>query len=151
RVAQVNLLNRESEKNFKGLQGTLVMIGEAPGIPRLLKVLAVQKFTCDLSALGKYDFAGAPFAETTASTRGGSLEYKYNGYLFILQNAQNNIIMFRRAGTFPRIGAEALAMPAGGEFTAPRSVLTGKLRPAPALPGKGNFQSLTSVLPLGTS
>jgi hypothetical protein len=146
-VAKVNLLNRETELSFKGLKGTLVLIGEAPGAPRRLKVLAVQKFAGDLPAQGKYDFTGAPFAEAAASRRGGALEYHYNGYLFILQNAQNNIIMFRRVGTFPKTGTEALAMPAGAEFTAARAP-SGRSRPTATAPGTGDFHSLTSVLPL---
>ncbi len=113
-IPKVSLQNRETQMNFKRLKGTLILLGQAANNSRRYKVLAVQNFTSDLAAGGKYDFSGEACAAAITDNR--SATWHYRGYIFVLQNAENNIIQFRHSGRFLRTGAEALKLQPGTVF-----------------------------------
>jgi hypothetical protein len=129
-LPKVNLVNKETMVNFKGLQGTLILVGEQPIPGSRVKVLAVQKFSADLAATGNFDFAGPATAATTPSQRANLPAFQYQGYIFVLQNAEGNIIQFRSSGRFLRSGQQALKLKVGSLFTALRPLGNNVRRPA---------------------
>jgi hypothetical protein len=148
-VAKVHLLNKETLLNFKNLKGTLILIGEETGAGNRRKVLAVQKFSGDLLATGKYDFTGPAVADPAAQPSAKQPGYHYQGYLFILQNRDNNIIQFRHSEPFVKNGEEALQLEVGAVFaeSKPMGYATPKSK-AGASRG-GGLRPWTNILPLG--
>ena len=138
---KVNLLNRETRVNFKGLKGTLILIAQQPNANGRFKVIAVQTFSADLAAGGQHDFNGAAVANSVKSLTQGSPDFHYVGYLFILQNADNNIIQFEHSGGFGKSAADALKLKIGDTFPSRRSL--GRT------PARSGARAVPSALPLG--
>ena len=129
-AAKVILQNKETLVNFKGLKGTLILLGEQP-IPRTrVKVLAIQTFSADAAAGGQYDFAGPATDDSSPSQLPNLPAFQYKGYVFVLQGADNNIIQFRRSGPFLRSGQQALKLKVGSIFSPQRPLGNNSRRPA---------------------
>jgi len=143
-IPTVSLRNRETQENFKGLKGTLFLIGQAADNHEKFKVLAVEKFSGNLPAQGEYDFAGRPSKGTAA----GQTVYHYRGYLFVLQNAEDNIIQFRHFGPLVKTGSEALKLKAGAVFLVRSPLSAARPRTTASPAPKDLWGSQTSILPL---
>jgi hypothetical protein len=115
-VARVSLINQEECNDFKGLKGTLILIGRQADNANKFKVLAVETFSGDLPACGKFDFNGQPFNRTDAADP-NQPSHPYQGYVFVLQNSDGTIIQFYHSGSFVKDGAAALKLRAGMTFT----------------------------------
>lgn len=145
-VPKVTLYNRETQADFSGLKGTLVLVGQAANNPWKFKVLALEKFSGNVLAGSKYDFTGQACKD--AAAQGNQPAYHYRGYFLVLQNANDNVIQFRRAGPFAKTSTDVLKLQTGGTFlTRPP---TGAVRArATANANRGqNWQAQTSILPL---
>lgn len=146
-TVKVNLLNKETLVRFKNLQGTLVLIGEETGPRKRSVVLAVQKFSGDLPAQGNFEFAGAAVTEAAAGQAPNQPGYHYNGYVFVLQNGDGNIIQFRHSGLFVKHGDEALKLKAGEVFAGPSPTSYTSPRSRASVPRPGGSLPWTSVRP----
>jgi len=118
-AAKVSLTNPEDCADFEGLQGTILLIGQQAGSTTKYKVLAQEKFIGDLPACGKFDFTGQPFNASSPAAEANEPAYTYKGYLFVLQNAQGNIIRFEHSFPFVKDGTEALKLRNGTIFNGP--------------------------------
>ncbi len=144
---KVTLHNRETKVDFSNLKGTLVLIGQSASNPGRFKVLEVEKFSANLTAGGSYDFTGHVCSDAPA--QGNQPAYRYRGYFVVLQNAEDNVIQFSRSGPFAKSSAEVLKLQGNQTFTGRPPVGMARPRPQANTSGrKGNWQSLTSVLPL---
>jgi len=118
-AARVCLLNQEECADFKGLKGTLILVGQPADGSGKFKVLALEKFSGDLPACGKFNFNSQPFNLADATTDPCQPLYQYKGYLFVLQNSEDNIIQFQHSAPFVKDGAEALKLRVGATFNGP--------------------------------
>ncbi len=147
-MPKVSLGNRESRANFKGLKGTLVLVAQASDNPQKFMVLAVQKLTCDLAALGKFDYPGQAFSATMAPARPGQPDWRYRGYMFVLQNAEGNIVQFHHSRGLFKSAAEVVKLEPGAVFFVRLPLGRTRTQPAPDPAAEEKWAPYTSVLPL---
>jgi hypothetical protein len=116
KIVKVTLVNQEDCLDFKGLKGTIILIGRQIDGADKYKVLALEKFSGDLPACGNYEYDGRPFDPTDAADDPTQPAYPYQGYLFVLQNSDGNIIQFKHSESFVKDGTEALKLRVGATF-----------------------------------
>ncbi len=144
---RVRILNQETTQTFKGLKGTVLLIGQQPGPAGRFKVLAVQSFTVDLTAAGLREYAGGAVAETAASVLAGQPAYQYKGFLFVLQNSENNIIQFQHSDAFGKNAVDTLKLNVGEIFLPRRPVGFNAPRVVGPSPSRGGRKTLPVALP----
>jgi hypothetical protein len=125
--ARVVLTNHEDSCSFKGLKGTLILVGQKSDDANKFKVLALEKFSGDVAARGKFNFNSPPFSSTDG-TDPNQPSYSYQGYIFVLQNSDDNIIQFNHSDSFVNDGAAALKLRVGTIFTAPSPRISRRFR-----------------------
>jgi len=127
-AAKISLHNEEESTDFKGLKGTLILIGQPVDGSGKFKVLAMEKFSGDVPANGKFDFSGQSFDSTDAANDPTQPPYPYVGYLFVLQTNEGNIIQFQHSAPFVKDGLEALKLHIGTTFNGPSPRTTRPIR-----------------------
>jgi hypothetical protein len=115
-LPKVVLLNQEPRQNFTGLKGTLILLGQDADGDGTYRVLRRDSFTTDLPALGKFDFSGKALPATDAGPVNSHANYKYKGYFFVLQNAQNETILFKSSDASLDSADAALKLNAGAVY-----------------------------------
>ncbi len=126
-AARVSLINQEDCYDFKGLKGTLILVGQRTDGASKYKVLAVEKFNGDVPACGKFDFNGQPFNPVDAADP-NQPSYPYKGYVFVLQTSNDNIIQFNHSGSFVKDAAAALKLRPGTTFSGPSTQVSRRIK-----------------------
>jgi len=85
---RVQIQNDELEKSFKGIQGTVVYIGQSVFDRQHYKILNRQTFTIDAPKQSQVEWEGNPFQNHYDDNpdNGHAFGHKYAGYLLVLKN-----------------------------------------------------------------
>jgi len=125
---KITLRNQDYSQNYKGLRGTLILLGQQSADPAHYKVLSVEKFSGNVPAQKKIDFTGKPLDKNPASATSSAPAYAYTGYLFVLQNSAEDIIQFQHSGIYIDSAADALKIKTGDVLDKPMATTEQTIR-----------------------
>ncbi|MEO0796370.1 MAG: hypothetical protein AAFX93_14465 [Verrucomicrobiota bacterium] len=90
----VVIVNKELEKSYTGIQGTVVYVGQSVFDRKEFKILNRQEFTMDAPRKKETEWKGDPFQNLydDDASNGHAFGYKYAGYLLVLKNRAGEVV-----------------------------------------------------------
>lgn len=95
----VKIRNGDFLNPIKGIRGTLIVLGESVIDKDVKKVLLKESFQMDVPKSGEHEWRGKDIQNEYDDEDYAQYGYKYDGYIIILQNLEDDIVYFKASST----------------------------------------------------